>query len=265
MANLFFPQLTSGAVAQYPIHKTRIVRTVKNVLSDGSMLLYSDPYGAHLSWELSYTELSGADVQALQSHFTACCGPFRAFTFIDPTENMLNYSSDLTASIWQNTNGLKIATGDTDPLGGAAAFTLTNGGQADEEIGQSFIVPANYQFCFSAYFRSEQPTTVALSRRGGLATENTSYNVGPAWTRLVSSGSLDDSTNAFAVAIVLGAGQQIQVFGPQLEAQIEPSRYRPTNAQGGVYPNAHWGVDQLPVAAEAPNLFSAQFNIETAA
>ncbi len=67
------------------------------------------------------------------------------------------------------------------------------------------------------------------------------------------------------IAMVIGAGQQVQVFGPQLEAQIEPSRYRPTTAQGGVYANAHWAVDQLPIAAEAPNLFSTQFIIETTA
>lgn len=265
MANLFFPQLTSGAIAQYPIQKSKVFRTVKNVLGDGGMLLYSDPYGTRLSWELRYAELSGADIQALQSHFTACGGPYRAFTFIDPTENMLNYSTDLTTPAWQNISGLKIAAGDSDPLGGVAAFTLTNAGQADEEIDQSFNVPANYQFCFSVYVRSEQPSIVTLSRRGGVATENTTYNIGPTWTRLVSSGALNDSSNAFTIAIVVNAGQQMRVFGPQLEAQIEPSRYRPTNAQGGVYPNAHWGVDQLPVAAEAPNLFSTQFSIETVA
>ncbi|MDQ2776226.1 MAG: hypothetical protein M3Y57_15110 [Acidobacteriota bacterium] len=229
------------------------------------MLLYSDPHGARLSWELKYAELSGADVQALQSHFTACGGPLRAFTFIDPTENMLDYSTDLTASIWQNTSGLKIAASDDDPLGGTAAFTLTNAGQANEEINQSFIVPANYQFCLSLYVRSEQPTTVTLSRRGGAVNENTICNTGPIWRRLISSGSLNDPTSTFTVAIVLNPGQQVQVFGPQLEPQIEPSRYRPTTAEGGVYSGAHWGVDQLAIAAEAPNLFSTQFSIETTA
>ena len=265
MANLFFPQLTSGATAQYPIQKTKVVRTVKNVLGDGGMLLYSDPYGTRLSWELRYAELSGADIQALQSHFTNCGGPFHAFTFIDPTENMLNYSTDLSASIWQKMNGLKIAAGDSDPLGGAGAFTLTNAGQADEEISQSFIVPANYQYCFSVYIRSEQPTTITLSRRGAVASENTTCNINPAWTRLISSGTLNDSADTFTIAIAISAGQQVQVFGPQLEAQIEPSRYRPTTAQGGVHANAHWGVNQLPIAAEAPNLFSTQFVIETTA
>src|ERR1700761_8140534 len=100
MASLFYPQLTSGAVAQYPIRKIRSVRTIKNVLLDGSMILFSDPDGAQLLWELSYTGLSDVDVQALQAHFNSCVGPFHAFTFIDPTDNMLVSSSDLTAAPW---------------------------------------------------------------------------------------------------------------------------------------------------------------------
>jgi hypothetical protein len=265
MANLFFPQLTSGAIAQYPIQKSKLVRTVKNVLNDGNMILYADPCGTRLFWELRYTELSAADTQSLQSHFDLCAGPFRAFTFIDPTENMLNFSVDLTTSAWQNATGLKIAGGNTDPEGGLTAFTLTNAGQSSEEISQSLAVPANYQFCFSIYVRSAQATTVTLIRRGDAESQSATYNTGPAWTRLVSTGRLNDTGTTFSVAIALDAGQQIQIFGPQLEAQIEPSRYRATNGPGGVYPNAHWAVDQLPVIADAPNSFSTVFGIETVA
>lgn len=265
MANLFFPQLASGAIAQYPVQKSRLVRTVKNVLNDGSMILYADPHGTKLVWELRYTELSAADTQSLQSHFDLCAGPFRGFTFIDPTENMLNYSADLTASAWQNTAGLRIAAGNSDPNGTQTAFTIANAGQSSEEISQSLAVPANYQFCFSLYARSAQATTATLVRRGGSDNQSASYNVGPAWTRLVSTGRLNDTGTTFSVAIALDAGQQIQIFGPQLEAQIEPSRYRPTEGPGGVYSNAHWAVDQLPIIADAPNLFSTVFSIETAA
>jgi len=58
-------------------------------------------------------------------------------------------------------------------------------------------------------------------------------------------------------------GQQVTVYGLQLEAQLQPSRYRPTRGMGGVYSNAHWAVDELPVMAQAPNLFSTSFSIET--
>ena len=265
MANLFFPQLTSGAIAQYPIQKSKLIRTVKNVLNDGNMILYADPHGAKLVWELRYTELSAADTQTLKSHFDLCAGAFRAFTFIDPTENMLNNSADLAASAWQNTAGLKVAAGNSDPEGALNAFTMTNAGQSSEEISQSLGVPANYQFCFSVYVRSAQATTVTLIRRGAAESQSATYSAGPAWTRLVSTGRLNDPGTTFSVAIALDAGQQIQVFGPQLEAQIEPSRYRTTNGPGGVYPSAHWAVDQLPIIADAPNSFSTVFSIEAVA
>jgi hypothetical protein len=67
----------------------------------------------------------------------------------------------------------------------------------------------------------------------------------------------------FSVAIRLAPGQQIQLYGPQLEAQLAPSRYRATARNGAVYAQAHWAVDDLVISAEAPNLFSTAFSIET--
>jgi hypothetical protein len=265
MADLVFPQLTSGALAQFPIRKQKFARTVKNMLQDGTLILYPDPNGNRIVWELMYLELSVVDAQALQSHFQNCAGPFKAFTFIDPTENMLSYSADLTASAWQCASGLKLAAGDSDPAGGTGAFTLANAAQATVAISQTLAVPSGFQFCFSVYVCSAQRTTVTLNRTGPQNNALSTYDVGPAWTRLTSSGRLSDPGTTLSVGISVGAGQQIQVFGPQLEAQVEPSRYRPTAAQGGVYANAHWAVDQLPLIAEAPNLFSTSFSIESMA
>src|SRR5450631_1958650 len=141
MANLVFPQLTSGALAQFPIRKQKFARTVKNVLQDGTLILYPDPHGNRIVWELKYLDLSVADAQALQSHFESCAGPLRAFTFIDPTENMLGQSADLAASAWDCAPGLKLAAGDSDPAGGTGAYTLANTAQAAGAISQTLAVP----------------------------------------------------------------------------------------------------------------------------
>lgn len=264
MGNLFYPQLASGAIAQYPIKKTSLVRTIKNVLPDGTLVLSADPNGSHRVWQLVYTELSTADVQALQAQFSACGGAFRAFTFIDPTENMLVWSSDLTNPAWQRLNLIEVSPGLADPNGGTAGFTVTNTGQTSLQISQALAVPANYQYCFSLYARSAQPSAIVLTRSGLSSEESSSVTIGPSWSRIVSSGQLDDSSTTFTVGIDLAAGQQVGLYGMQLEAQVSPSRYRPTGDMGGVYANAHWGVDQLTVAAEAPNLYSTSFSIETA-
>jgi len=263
MANLFYPQLTSGALAQFPIRKIRLARTVKNILPDGSMILYSDPNGAQLLWQLSYTELSDIDVQALQAHFTACAGPFHAFTFIDPTDNMLISSSDMTALPWQIASLIRVTTGAPDPTGGVGAFTVSNTGQANQSITQALQVPSGYQYCFSIYAASTNPSSITMIRQGSVAQDQTGVSVGPNWTRVTSSGTLNDSGIGFTIGISLAPGQQVQLYGPQLEAQIVPSRYRPTAQAGGVYANAHWGIDQLAFTADAPNLSSTAFSIET--
>lgn len=264
MGSVFFPQLTSGALAQYPIKKTKLVRTIKNVLPDGSMLLLSDPNGSHLIWQLIYTGLETADIQALQTHFRSCAGPFRAFTFIDPTENMLVWSSDLESAPWQTVGLPNFETGLADPDGGNAGFTVTNLGQETLQISQSVLVPADYQYCFSVYATSGQPAQISLTRRGPSAQETTKFAIGPGWNRIVSSGQLEDSGAGFTIAINLTAGQQVGLYGAQLEPQVSPSRYRPTATLGGVFANAHWGVDQLTTVAEAPGIYSASFTIEAA-
>jgi hypothetical protein len=262
MADLFYPQLSSGALAQYPIRKVRLVRTIKNILPDGSMVLFSDPGGAQLLWQLAYTDLSDADVQALEAHFAACVGPFHSFTFIDPTDNMLASSSDLTTSPWVTPASMQVIGGANDPDGGRDAFTVTNAGQIYQGITQALYVPSGYQYCFSVYAMSSSPSAITIVIQGATANNQTSVAIGPSWTRVASSGRLSDAGIGLTIGVNLAPGEQVQLYGPQLEAQVVASRYRPTGP-GGVYANAHWGTDQLTVTAEAPSLSSATFTIET--
>jgi hypothetical protein len=266
MANLYFPQLSSGAVAQYPIQKARIVPTVKNVMLDGNMWLLTElnfnPHAAQVIWELSYTGLSQVDVQALQSHFSACLGSLRAFTFIDPTDNMLSASGDFTNVAWQK-GAIQIASGVADPAGGNQGTVLTNTSQANQNIVQTLNVPANYQYCFSTYVTSAQTGSIVLTRSGSTASDARSLSIGPSWTRVVSSGRLNDAGTTLTTGLTLTPGQQVTVYGAQLEAQLQPSRYRGTGQVGGVYPAAHWANDALAITATAPNLFSTSFSIET--
>lgn len=264
MANLYYPQLSSGALVQYPIKKTRLFRTIKNALPDGTMFLFPDPGYSYLLWNLSYSGLSGSDIQALQDHFSSCNGPLGAFTFIDPTDNMLLWSSDLSNPVWQSSPLIEVQANTADPFGGSGAFVITNNGEANQEFFQTISVPAGYRYCFSLYLASAQPTTVTLIRNGSAATQATSANVSQTWQRFVSSGQLNDSAQAFTVALSLLPGQQVFAYGPQLEAQISPSSYRPTEQTSAVYANSHWSADQFAIAATAPDLFSTTFTIETA-
>jgi len=263
MANLVFPQLASGALVQYPIRKHAMRRTVKNLLADGTMLVASDPGASQLQWTLSYVELQTADMNAIQAHFAACSGALRAFTFLDPTDNLLTSSADFTGASWIVPSTLKIQSGLPDPIGGVGAFTVTNTGSAVQQIVQTLAAPVNYQYCFSVYAASANSATCNLSRGSANAQAVESYQIGPAWSRLVSSGALNDTGTGFMVAITIAAGQTVSLFGPQLEAQIAPSRFRATYSSSGLYLNAHWAVPEIVFSADGPDLFSTSFSIET--
>ncbi len=262
MANLFFPQLASGALAQYPTRRTRSGRTVKNVLPDGTLISYPDPDASRIVWDLGYASLSPKDVGALTAHFNACQGRFHAFTFIDPAGNMLVNSSNLAGAGWSFSNLLQIAPDHADPSGGAAAFTVTNTANVSLELAQTLIVPAGYQYCFSMYALSLQATTLTLVRSGTATQQANTLRVGTQWSRIVSSGRLADQGSSFTVGVSLVAGQQVFLYGLQLEAQIAPSRYKATTQTGGVYANAHWGSDEMALSADGPDLFSTVFSIE---
>jgi hypothetical protein len=262
MANLYFPQLASGAYAQYPLEKTRAARTIKNLLADGSMIVFADPGSSRLYWQLAFAELSWVEANALQAHFEACAGPVRAFTFIDPTGNMLAWSSDLNAAVWSKSGLVNCVGGAADAAGTSSAFIVTNNATVSEDISQTLFVPANYHYCFSLYARSAAPSSITLVRCGVSAETAAVYDIGPDWTRLISAGELGDAATQFTAAIRLSAGQQVTLYAPQLEPQLGPSRYRATSANGGVYPKSHWAVDNLVITATAPNLFSTAFSIE---
>jgi hypothetical protein len=262
MSKLFFPQLPSGAMAQFPFSKQRTLRNIQNALADGSILVSPDPNASRTTWILSLHELSAADLQAIESHFAVCLGPLRAFTFLDPSDNMLPFSSDLTNPAWNVAPNLLLSQRTADPFGGSTGFVVTNTGQTPQTIGQTLTVPSNYQYCFSIYVRSADGSKVTLNRRGGTDAASTSFPCGTSWSRIVSTGRLNDAGITLTVEVQLQPGQTVQLCGPQLEPQIEPSRYRPTTSRSGVYANAHWASNQLWISADAPNSFATSLAIE---
>src|SRR5258708_20619318 len=131
------------------------------------MIVFFDPGSSRLYWQLSYNDLSTVEANALRAHFEACAGPVRAFTFIDPTDNMLAWSSDLTAAVWTKSSLVQVASGIADPVGSSFAFTVTNNSQVTEEVTQTLTVPANYQYCFSLYaLTAPSSPPLTLVRRG---------------------------------------------------------------------------------------------------
>jgi hypothetical protein len=233
-----------------------------NTFADGSMLSSNINANLQTVWELSYTDLTLQDQSALQNHFAACQGPLRPFIFVDPTDNMLSSSSDLTGATWIADSLLSVTGGAVDPMSGVTAFTIVNNGQANQQLSQQLSAPANFQYCFSLYACAPVPSSLGLTL-SATSSEVQSFSVGTRWVRLVSPVQLSDAQMTFTVSISVPPSQTVCIWGPQLEPQPRPSRYRATSGSGGVYQNAHLLNESITFESHAPGLFSTLISIET--
>ena len=166
----FFPQLSTGSSAHYPLLKVRRTRTVENHAPDGSRWRLGDPDAASVRWEMRYSGLSDEEWLTLKSFFELCEGRLRTFTFLDPTDNLLSASEDLEAEEWSNSPLIQLAAGVPDPDGASRATRLTNAAQVDQSVQQVLSVSAQQHYCFSFYGRATAATFAALRQTAGAAT-----------------------------------------------------------------------------------------------
>ncbi len=146
---MVYPQLGTGSLAQFPIRKQQQQRTVVNAALDGSAIRLADPNGAGTLWVLSYAGLTDTEREALEAFFEAAEGSLNAFTFLDPTANLLAWSDQLTNGVWQLDPLLTLTGGVADPAGGTLAWKLLNIGAAAQGISQTLQSPAGYLYCLS--------------------------------------------------------------------------------------------------------------------
>jgi hypothetical protein len=250
-----YPQLTTGAYAQFPVAKLRRTRTVTNAAADGSSIKLADPNGAITEWQLRYTGLSDADLSNLQQFFAAAEGSLNGFTFLDPVGNLLAWSEDLTNAVWTPGPLLAVDSAVTDPLGRTNAFRLTNSGQGAQNLSQTLNVPAGYIYSLSVYVQATQPTTVTLL----LGSNRATATAGPNWSRVSVTGRGDPAAASIVFGIELPTGA-VSVFGPQVEPQPAPSAYQKSTT-GGVYVDARFGDDTLSFSTTHVNHHSATINI----
>lgn len=258
---LYYPQLTTGAVSQFPVTRTTDMRTVANQLASGFTIRMSDIGAQKVQWRLRYSRLTDNERSSIESLFEASQGQLNTFTFLDPTDNLLMWSEDWTQAVWTPDPMLQVTGGLQDPLGGNGAMQLTNTAQTTQQIVQSTSGPSAYLYCYSVYVRSNVPTTVQLVVAASGQIALTPVATGTSWTRAIASVSLSAQEDGVSFGLQLPAGAQMDAFGAQVEAQPEAGLYKKTIDLGGVYPNTRFSSDLLTFTATAMNQNSCQVEL----
>jgi hypothetical protein len=252
----FYPQTGPGVVSQLPFRRTRTWRAITNELESGEQIILPDAAGGQIEWYLTYADLSDAETKSLSDLFTASMGSYQSFVFIDPVANLLGWSEDLSRPDWQ-LGLLSQVPGVNDPLATQRASAVSNGSAGTLQLSQTLGVSGDYVACFSAWVRSDATGTVTIQRDGSQAT----FAVGPQWTRIYVSGTGAAGAAQSTFGIGLAAGQTVDVWGMQVEAQPYPSTYKQTTAAQGIYDETYFGDDEMTIANTAPGLSSCSIKL----
>lgn len=246
----YFPQLLTGSVAQYPILKQRLHRTLVNELPDGSNWKLLDPGNGAVEWQLTFSSLTSQERDAIEYLFQTVDGRLSDFTFLDPTDNLLTYSEELLTATWTKDAMLQLTEGISDPIGTSRATRVANSATTTQRLQQTINGPSWFHYCLSAYLRSDQPAVVSLTRSADVVEARRSVTVGSSWLRYVHSGQSATSAEGISFGMELEGGAAVEVYGLQVEAQVGASPYRKTGARSGVYTKVRFAEDSLTVTAQ---------------
>jgi phage-related protein len=83
-----FPQLKTGAVAQYPATKSIRFQNQTVRFLDGSEQRYRDSVGALHQWIIQLSELDESEMAAFEQFFEDNQGRLGSFAFTDPWDGM---------------------------------------------------------------------------------------------------------------------------------------------------------------------------------
>jgi len=259
---LYFPQLLTGAMAQYPLKRKRVGRVALNVSPGGEEVKLWDPEDERLEWELHLSGLTDAEWGAIEGLFHACEGSLQAFCFLDPTSNLLAWSGDLSRTVWRRDAQLAVSSGSPDPFGGNQATRLVNTGQTEQTLSQALDVPAGFHHCFSIYVRGAGGR-VRLRQWSSSRSTATEFELRNSWRRISHSATLGGSETRVHFGVVVPAGGSVDVYGPQVEPHRGASDYKETRERGGIYPNTRFASDELRVRSEGVDSHASVIRIAT--
>ena len=92
---LVFPQLMSGAVAQYPLEKRRRTRSTMVRTEGGSWYTRHDAGADAVEWTLHYSDLDAEQAERLGAFFAEAEGRLRTFLLVVTRGKILTWSGEM--------------------------------------------------------------------------------------------------------------------------------------------------------------------------
>ncbi len=257
---LAFPQLSSGAVSQFPFRRETRFRTLVNSAADSSVIKAGDVDFQSCRWELASHHLSDAEWQAIEDLHVQTEGRLLTFLFLEPGNNLLSWSETLADPVWTKDAAITVTDGQADPMGGTRGGTVSNSGSPGA-LSQALNAPASYRYAGNVWVRTASTGASLEVSDGAAQVASAPFDSTNQWKQYSAKYNLLSGLETVSFRIVVPSGGTVDIYGPQLEAQPAPSQYKKTAQQAGVYSNARFADDVLTDRATGLNRHSGVIRI----
>lgn len=257
----YFPQLSTGNSAQYPLIKRHSFRTATVTSADGRSSKYEDGGWRNIQWELQFAGLTSEEWTRFSNHFANAEGMLNTFPFLDGSDNLLKWSDKLSDSAWTVDPLLTSTIGIADPTGGTQGLRIQNAGIAWQGVQQTLAAPAAFTYSFSVSARSDAGARMRMNISGNGQNVQQEFAVDTEWRRYVVTGNLPGTDLLVHFGLQIDQANQAEIFGMQVEPQIGASRYKKTTALNGVHLNTRYDQDELKLTSDRPGEYSTTIRL----
>lgn len=234
---MLFPQIRTHGVLQEGASRGIELLRSTNRLHDGSRIQGAWIRPLIRSWRLSYVGLTDEESGSLRQLIVESAERRRDSRLLILWSNMLGYSEDLGAAVWQASAFSEVARVMVTRQKRSTRFGayLREGGEGIEQV---ISLGGTGVFCFSCEVRSDAGATGRMVLQGANQIAETDFTTGPAWRQVWVVGEFAQPIEDLHARIEVGPGETLLVRGIELDYQATPTLYKPSYGSGGVYSGA---------------------------